>query len=117
MVETCVQIKPGSLSQILTLKLIKIPNKREVFSNLSILQKNKEAGSTVAHLIALHRTELCSGLIRRVQTAPNFVRDLRQNMHSSVAFFLWMTYVASFPSPQNLIWKYGLEALSHVADR
>lgn len=70
-----------------TLNLIKIPSKREVFSNLSILQKNKEAESTVANLIALHRTELCSRLIRRVQTAPNFVHDLRQNMHSSMAFF------------------------------
>lgn len=87
MVETCVQIKPGSLAQIFTLNLIKIPSKREVFRNLSILQENKEAESTVAHLIALHRTELCPGLIRRVQTAPNFVRDLRQNMHCSMAFF------------------------------
>lgn len=86
MVETCVQIKPGSLAQIFTLNLIKIPSKREVFSNLSILQKNKEAESTVANLITLHRTELCSRLIQRVQTA-NFVHDLSQNRHSSVAFF------------------------------
>lgn len=83
MIGICVQIMPGSsCSDIYFKSNKKIPSNEEIFSNLSILQENKEAESTVASLIALHRTNMCSKLILRIQTAPYFLCDLRYNMHS-----------------------------------